>query len=58
MTKTLLDLSPSKKVLKSNVENTKALLKRELEIRRAELLESMMFASLERIFIDERIYKG
>ena len=46
-----------KEVLKSNVENTKALLKRELEIRRAELLESMMFASLERIFIDERIYK-
>ena len=38
-----------KEVLKSNVENTKALLKRELEIRRAELLESMMFASLERI---------
>ena len=32
-------------------------MKRELEIRRAELLESMMFASLERIFIDERIYK-
>ena len=46
-----------KEVLMSNVENTKALLKRELEIRRAELLESMMFASLERIFIDERIYK-
>lgn len=46
-----------KEVLKSNVENTKALLKRELEIRRGELLESMMFASLERIFIDERIYK-
>ena len=46
-----------KDVLKSNVDNTKALLKRELEIRRGELLESMMFASLERIFIDERIYK-
>ena len=44
-------------VLKSNVENTKELLRRELEIRRGELLESMMFASLERIFIDERIYK-
>ena len=44
-------------VLKANVENTKNLLRRELEIRRGELLESMMFASLERIFIDERIYK-
>ncbi|MCF0235820.1 MAG: DNA gyrase/topoisomerase IV subunit A [Bacteroidaceae bacterium] len=44
-------------VLKSNVDNTKTLLRRELEIRRGELLESMMFASLERIFIDERIYK-
>ena len=44
-------------VLKSNVDNTKTLLRRELEILRGELLESMMFASLERIFIDERIYK-
>lgn len=44
-------------VLRANVENTKRLLRRELEIRRGELLESMMFASLERIFIDERIYK-
>lgn len=44
-------------VLKANAENTKELLRRELEIRRGELLESMMFASLERIFIDERIYK-
>lgn len=44
-------------VLKANTENTKELLRRELAIRRGELLESMMFASLERIFIDERIYK-
>lgn len=44
-------------VLKANVDRTQHLLRRELEIRRGELLESMMFASLERIFIDERIYK-
>jgi len=44
-------------VLRSAVENTKDLLRRELEIRRAELLESLHFASLEKIFIEERIYK-
>ncbi len=44
-------------VLRGSVENTKRLLKRELEIRRAELLESLHFASLEKIFIEERIYK-
>ncbi len=44
-------------VLRGSVENTKRLLQRELEIRRAELLESLHFASLEKIFIEERIYK-
>lgn len=44
-------------VLKFNTDMTKDLLRRELEIRRAELLEQLMFASLERIFIEERIYK-
>ena len=44
-------------VLKHSTEMTKDLLRRELEIRRGELLESLMFASLERIFIEERIYK-
>ena len=44
-------------VLRFNADMTKDLLRRELEIRRAELLESLMFASLERIFIEERIYK-
>ena len=44
-------------VLSASVDNTMHLLQRELEIRRAELLESLMFASLERIFIEERIYK-
>jgi len=45
-------------VLKKNVDFTKYLIKRELEIRRAELLEQLHFASLEKIFIEERIYKG
>lgn len=44
-------------VLRRSVDNTLQLLRKELEIRRAELLESLHFASLEQIFIDERIYK-
>ncbi len=44
-------------VLKKSVENTIDLLKLELEIERAELQESLHFASLEKIFIGERIYK-
>ncbi len=45
-------------VLKKSAEQTKRLLKRELEIRKDELLEQLHFASLEKIFIEERIYKG
>lgn len=44
-------------VLRRSVDDTKDLLRRELEIQRGELLESLMFASLERIFIAQRIYK-
>lgn len=44
-------------VLKMSVDRTKELLKMELEIRRNELLENLHFASLEEIFINERIYK-
>lgn len=44
-------------VLKQVTDNTLRLLKLELEIQRQELLESLHFASLERIFIEERIYK-
>ena len=44
-------------VLKKSTDNTLALLRKELEIRRGELLESLHFASLEKIFIEERIYK-
>jgi topoisomerase-4 subunit A len=44
-------------VLKHVTDNTLQLLKTELEIQKAELLESLHFASLEKIFIEERIYK-
>jgi topoisomerase-4 subunit A len=44
-------------VLKHVTDNTLRLLKIELEIQRQELLESLHFASLERIFIEKRIYK-
>ena len=44
-------------VLKKSADNTLGLLRKELEIRRGELLESLHFASLEKIFIEERIYK-
>ncbi|MEG1659960.1 MAG: DNA gyrase/topoisomerase IV subunit A [Bacteroides sp.] len=44
-------------VLWKSVENTQSLLRQELEIHRGELLESLHFASLEKIFIEERIYK-
>ncbi len=45
-------------VLRLSVDNTKDLIRKELEIRRGELLEALHFASLEKIFIEERIYKG
>jgi topoisomerase-4 subunit A len=44
-------------VLRNTTDNTQYLLTRELEIEKAELLENLMFASLEKIFIQERIYK-
>ncbi len=44
-------------VLKKSVDNTMDLLRKELEIRKHELEESLHFASLEKIFIEERIYK-
>ncbi len=49
---------PVSEVLKAAVLRTKDLLRHELEIRKGELLESLHYASLERIFIEERIYKG
>lgn len=44
-------------VLKSNTDHTLHLLQQELNIQRKELEESLLFASLEKIFIEERIYK-
>ena len=44
-------------VLKRSVDSTLNLLKQERLIRKGELLESLHFASLEQIFIEERIYK-
>ena len=44
-------------VLRHSAERTKDLIRQELEIRRGELLEQWHFCSLEKIFIEERIYK-
>lgn len=44
-------------ILRFNTDQTVALLKLELEIRKGELEEAWHFASLEKIFIEERIYK-
>jgi len=44
-------------VLRRSAENTKDLLRQELEVTRGELLEHLMTCSLEKIFIEERIYK-
>ena len=44
-------------VLRYSVDNTLALLRLERLIRKGELLESLHFATLEQIFIEERIYK-
>ena len=44
-------------VLRRNVDTTLNLLKQERLIRRGELMEALHFASLEQIFIEERIYK-
>jgi len=45
-------------VLRASVDRTRELLRQELLIRRGELVESLHYASLEQIFIEERIYKG
>ncbi len=44
-------------VLRNNVDRTMGLLRMELMIRKGELEEQLFFASLERIFIEERMYK-
>ncbi|MDO9635174.1 MAG: DNA gyrase/topoisomerase IV subunit A [Paludibacter sp.] len=44
-------------MLRISCEHTKDLLQLELEIQKAELLEQLFFTSLEKIFIENRIYK-
>ena len=44
-------------LLRYSVDRTKQILKADLEYQRADTLESMLYASLEKIFIEERIYK-
>ncbi|MEI6275861.1 MAG: DNA gyrase/topoisomerase IV subunit A [Prolixibacteraceae bacterium] len=48
---------PVSEILRRSVSNTVELLKLELEIHKAELEEQWHFSSLEKIFIEERIYK-
>lgn len=44
-------------VLRHSTDRTMGLLRQELLIRKGELEEQLFFASLERIFIEERMYK-
>ncbi len=44
-------------VLRHSADRTVAILRAELEIELSELREQLVFASLERIFIEQRIYK-
>lgn len=44
-------------VLRHNVDHTRAIFKAELEIKLGEVREQLLFATLEKIFIEERIYK-
>ena len=44
-------------ILQFNTEQTKDLLRQELKIREGELMEKIHFASLEKIFIEKRIYR-
>ena len=48
---------PVIEILKYNTQQTVKLLKSELEIRRGELKEKIHFSSLEKIFIENRIYR-
>lgn len=47
----------AREILKISTDNTVQLLKMELEIRKSELLEQWHFSSLEKIFIEKRIYR-
>ena len=44
-------------ILRVNTHQTVQLLQRELEIKRSELMERLLYSSLEKIFIENRIYR-
>ncbi|HLK98190.1 MAG TPA: DNA gyrase subunit A, partial [Hymenobacter sp.] len=44
-------------ILRVNTHQTVQLLQRELEIKRGELMERLLYSSLEKIFIENRIYR-
>jgi topoisomerase-4 subunit A len=44
-------------ILRENTEQLVAILKRELDLRERQLLDELHYRTLERIFIEERIYK-
>jgi topoisomerase IV subunit A len=44
-------------ILRINTDHTKELLRQELEIKKSDLLEKILFSSLEKIFIENRIYR-
>jgi topoisomerase IV subunit A len=48
---------PVNEILEINTAQTVALLTQELEIRKNELMEKILFSSLEKIFIENRIYR-
>ncbi len=48
---------PVGEILKYNTNHTLQLLKQELQIRKGELMEKILFSSLEKIFIEKRIYR-
>ena len=45
-------------ILRENTDQLVAILKRELELREKQLLDELHYRTLERIFIEERIYKA
>jgi topoisomerase-4 subunit A len=57
----ILDEKPAfisvNEMLKISTDQTVDLLRRELEIKKNELLEKILFSSLEKIFIENRIYR-
>lgn len=44
-------------ILRHSVDQTLEMLRQELEIRKGELMEKILFSSLEKIFIENRIYR-